>query len=451
MKHFNVNKSRIITCALLLFFTLHSLDADAQRRRIRVRSSLPTDTLSAFSRAYLDSLQIYRDSLDHALRVNDSLRTALAQEAGKATSYSRMTMPLTFYHDVAGRQLSLSQTSDNEDYSATVDRLLLDAYLNRPDLVADSEKQLNAMRGNVPKQEGPVRQESQFTEDAPVTTPDVGLDIVAPVDMVVEKPNFWTRKGDYSLQFIQNFVSKNWYKGGESNYSMIAAAILEANYDNKQKVKWDNKLELKLGLQTSPGDTIHQFKTSEDLIRLTSKLGLQATKRWYYTVQMIGYTQFVRGYKSNDKMVYSDFLSPANINLSLGMDYKVEWLKKHLTGTINISPLAYNFRYVGRLGLAARYGLKESHHTLHDFGSTFTADLQWKFTDNIIWKTRLYGYTTYKRVEVEWENTLNLQINRYIATKLFLYPRFDDGAVRDAKHGYLQFKEYLSLGFSYTY
>ena len=30
---------------------------------------------------------------------------------------------------------------------------------------------------------------------------------------------------------------------------MVASAIIQANYNNKQKVKWDNKLELKLGFQ----------------------------------------------------------------------------------------------------------------------------------------------------------------------------------------------------------
>ena len=46
--------------------------------------------------------------------------------------------------------------------------------------------------------------------------------------------------GEYYLQMLQNYVSSNWYKGGESNYSMVASAIMQANYNNKQKVKFDN-------------------------------------------------------------------------------------------------------------------------------------------------------------------------------------------------------------------
>ena len=232
---------------------------------------------------------------------------------------------------------------------------------------------------------------------------------------------------------------------------MIASATLEANYDDKGKWKWDNKLEMKLGFQTSKADSIHHLKTSEDLLRLTSKVGLQATKNWYYTLNVVASTQFMRGYKNNDTFTYSDFISPFKLNVSLGMNYQVEWLNKKLTGNILLSPLAYNFVYVDRLALSKKNGLKEGHHALHDLGSTFEVNLLWKFSDNISWKTRMYGFTTYKRAELEWENEFTFKFNKYISSKLFLYPRFDDSTPRDADHGYWQFKEYFSLGFNYTF
>ena len=283
----------------------------------------------------------------------------------------------------------------------------------------------------------------------------------APVTVVVKKPNFWTYKGDGYLQFLQNYVSGNWYKGGESNYSMLSSLTLEANYDNKSKWKWDNKLEMKLGFQTSRSDSINRFKANEDLIRLTSKLGLQATKHWYYTLQLLAYTQFTRGLKSNDRRTYSDFMSPFNLNVGLGMDYKLEWLNKKLTGTVNISPLAVNYRYVDRRifrkndtenqWFPSRHGLEDQRHSLTDFGSQFTIDLLWKIAENIKWKTRMYGFTSYKRVQYEWENTFTFQFNKYISSNIFVYPRFDDNTARDGHHGYWQFKEYVSIGFNYSF
>lgn len=232
---------------------------------------------------------------------------------------------------------------------------------------------------------------------------------------------------------------------------MVGNIVFEFNYNNKSRFKWDNKLETKLGFQTSNGDTLHAYKTSEDLIRYTSKVGLQAANKWYYTLQMIATTQFTKGYKENDPEVYSDFMAPLNINLSLGMDYQVDTKNHCLTGNIHLAPLAYNFRYVRDKSLAPRFGIDENEHVKNDFGSEFVCDLKWKILSNFSWQARLYGYTTYQRTEFEWENTFTFNFNRYISTKIFVYPRFDDGASRSASHSYWQFKEFASVGFSYEF
>lgn len=63
----------------------------------------------------------------------------------------------------------------------------------------------------------------------------------------------------------------------------------------------------------------------------------------------------------------------------------------------------------------------------------------------------MYGYTTYERAELEWENTFTFQFNKWISTNVFVYPRFDDSRAKDDHHGYLQLKEYASLGFAYSF
>ena len=166
---------------------------------------------------------------------------------------------------------------------------------------------------------------------------------------------------------------------------------------------------------------------------------------------MVAQTQFAHGYKSNDKMVYSDFFSPFNLNISVGMDYTVDWLNHKLKGSAHLAPLAFNWKYVGRENLATRYGLKEGQHGMTDYGSECTFDLTWQVMENLKWKTRLWGYTTYKRAEIEWENTITFQFNRYISSNIFLYPRFDDGAQRKDDQSYWQFKEFMSIGFSYSF
>ena len=375
--------------------------------------------------------------------------------------YYKLFTPLTFYHSVAGSQLAMNtETNPQDDVAEAVDGALMKVYLNRPDLVEVTEteqEKSGTLRQDII--ETPMTQQVSMVQQA-AAVPDAllsGMPQADPVEVAVEKPKFWTYKGDGYLQFMQNYVSGNWYKGGESNYAAVGSVTLEANYDNKSKWKWDNKLEMKLGFQTSRSDSLHKFKANEDLLRLTSKVGLQAAKRWYYTLQMLAYTQFTQGFKANDEKTYSDFLSPLNVSVGLGMDYKVECFDKKLTGTINISPFAFNYRYVdrtyfdGKTWFPSRYGIDPEKHHLSDFGSQLTASLEWKMNDVVTWKTRLYGFTSYHRAELEWENTFELKVSKYITANLFLFPRFDDSNVWDEDLGYWQFKEYSSLGFSYNF
>lgn len=409
------------------------------------RSVANVDTMPKVVRQYQDSLMSYKAKLD-SLQNIDNQNNAL---------FSRLFLPVTYYNDVSHNALSLNQ---NGIGNYNLNTALMNLYLTRPDLVAGTEDELKKIGATPAQIEAAKNTKVELVEkkaEKPVEPEP------APVEVVVKKPNFWAFKGDGYLQFLQNYVSGNWYKGGESNYSMLSSLTLEANYDNKSKWKWDNKLEMKLGFQTSRSDSVNRFKANEDLIRLTSKVGLQATKHWYYTLQLLAYTQFTRGLKSNDRRTYSDFMSPFNLNLGLGMDYKVEWLNKKLTGTVNISPLAVNYRYVDRRifrkndtenqWFPSRHGLDDQKHSLTDFGSQFTIDLLWKIAENIKWKTRMYGFTSYKRVQYEWENTFTFQFNKYISSNIFVYPRFDDNTARDDHHGYWQFKEYVSIGFNYSF
>ena len=378
--------------------------------------------------------------------------TASGQNTPTATSgqYSPLFLPFTYYGSVAHEALSL----DGEP--SEMSNALLDLYLRRPDLVQTTDAALrNELTTAAEQAEAPTPVLPPPAEEAAPIEPEAPK-----ADVEVKKPNFWTFKGDGFLQFLQNYVSGNWYKGGESNYSMLSSLTLEANYNNKSKWKWDNKLEMKLGFQTSPSDSVNKFKPNEDLIRLTSKVGLQATKHWYYTLQLLAYTQFTRGLKANDTRTYSDFMSPFNLNVGIGMDYKMEWFNKKLTGTVNISPLAVNYRYVDRTifmngdtqqWFPSRHGLEADRHSLVDLGSQFTVDFTWKMAENISWKSRMYGFTSYKRVEYEWENTFSFQFNKYISSKLFIHPRFDDNRQRDDHHGYWMFKEFLSIGFNYAF
>lgn len=414
-----------ILCLVLLL----AISANAQSSR---RAGGLRDT--TIIRSYMDSLSVARSKT-----LGD---TAQSYANGNLRYSPRMFGPATYYHDIVRDAFTPGLRMEPVSLS------LLSIYMSRPDLISNTQTAMDEARGDVMEPENPIVSKPSIAEPE-LEMPAENVDV--PVDVLVIKPRFWTYKGDYALQFMQNYVSDNWYKGGESNYAALGAVTMEANFNNRDKVKWDNKLELKLGMQSSRSDSLRNWLTTEDLIRLTSKYGLQATKKWYYTLQLIAQTQFTRGLKTNDPKLYSHFLAPGTLNLSLGMDYNVDWINHHLKGTFHLAPLAYNMRYTRLLELSEHLGIDSGKHFLHDLGSLFTIDLTWEINESLRWKTRMYGYTTYKRVEYEWENTFVFQFNKWISAQLFVYPRFDDNVERGISHGYWQFKEFASIGFQYVF
>ena len=182
---------------------------------------------------------------------------------------------------------------------------------------------------------------------------------------------------------------------------------------------------------------------------MTNKFGLQATKRWYYTLTLQSWTQFYPGYKKNDPKVYSDFMSPFESLLTIGMDYKLNI--KNFNISASLSPLASKFKYVDRSAIAPSFGINDGGKTNFDYGSNITINYTWAICKNISWKGRIYYFTDYSNSQIEWENTFNLKINKFLSTKLFVYPRFDDSVNKKDSHSYFQLNETLSIGFDYTF
>lgn len=262
----------------------------------------------------------------------------------------------------------------------------------------------------------------------------------------VNKPNFWKLQGSGSIQFSQNFISKNWYKGGESSNSILSYLMFNANYNDKSKIEFDNRLEAKVGFMTVPSDTLHKYNINSDLLRFTTKLGLKAFSRWYYTISAEFNTQFFQSYKINSDVRVSSFMAPANLIFNIGMDYKLS--KEKIELSTLFSPLTYNFRYVGDpLVDETQFGLAEGKNVLNSFGSTFQLNMKWTIIPSIIWESRFNYFTSYHKIETEWENTFNFILNRYLSAKMFVHARYFD---MEAEHR-IQWNELFSFGINYNW
>lgn len=412
---------------------------------------------NAIMTAYSDSLAAVVERYSH----DDEPRPA----ASFNPCYFRLFAPVTLYSSVVSDAMAVNYNAEeaetdvlvpipnkgvigtDEEINASIDKALMDVYLQEPLAVRYTESQVRGrsvfkkeVTGKLPRRERMTDLIGESRAGDPSVNPE----------LIVKKPNFWTKSGNAYLQFTQNYISSNWYKGGESNNTLLSGLVLESNYNDRQKVQWDNKLEWKLGFLSSRSDTLHKYKTNTDLIRLTSKLGLQAVKNWYYTVQAEFYTQFFASYKSNNPTVVSNFLSPGYLKLDLGMDYKRS--TKTFEVSAVIAPLSYKLTYVRDDDVdETQFGVDEGKKLKNDLGSNVQVTSAWKIIPEVKWESRISYFTTYEKSQAEWENTFNFNLNKYLATKLFVHARFDDSAKKKEGHSYFQLTELLSFGLSYNW
>ncbi|MDO4951614.1 MAG: DUF3078 domain-containing protein [Bacteroidales bacterium] len=446
------NSPRYIIIAFII--SLLSIAVSAQRKRNVPPALTPEQTaFSHIAQQYADSLTALRikfDSLTAATDVNSNENLLINPY------YYRLFVNPMLYRSSLKQAMDIRLADDsntgalasssNLKLNSSINDFFLNLYTQHPNMVRLTDADL--------EKEGGVRTDINKKLDYKATVSDKVKKqelegVVEPVVAISRKPNFWTFGGKLKLQLMQNYISDNWYKGGSSSNSMIYNSTFWANYNNKQKVQWDNKLEMNLGFQTNKDDTHHSFKTNTDLLRMTNKLGIRASGHWYYTVSLQSWTQFYRKYANNSDYIYSDFMSPFESLLSVGMDYKQN--RKNYNLTVVLAPLSYDFIFVGRHDLTSRYGVPGRHHSYEKIGSNVTCNIDWKICKELTWTSRLFCFTNYKSVVAEWENTFNFKINKFLSSTLYLYPRFDDAYHSDKSHARIQFKEYLSMGLDWSF
>lgn len=329
-----------------------------------------------------------------------------------------------------------------------INRQLLDFYVNYPELVKKNETSLDSL--DFLSYEDMT---SAYREDNIISLIDnnAGIGEMSESELLVLRPNFWTSGGSGYLQFSQNYISDNWYKGGESTKSLLSGFTWQIKYDDKMKTQFEGKVEWKLGFITAPSDTVHSYKANNDLLRLTSKLGYKAIQNWYYTLSAEFQTQFFSNYATNSDDLVSALLSPATLNIGLGMDYKfVKDGKVNLSVLLN--PINYTLYSIRNDKLdPTKFNIKEGHKRENEIGSRVNATLTWKIIPSLLWESKFSYTTNYEKVFSEWENTFTFVLNKYLSTKLFLHGRFDDGVSKEPDESYFQFQELFSFGVNYTW
>lgn len=386
--------------------------------------------------------------------------------------YYKLFLPLTYFNSSIEQYSTVDKVQNDgtsesdlmrsllpidEQTFTTKDRIdtqvngaLLSAYVNDPAKVLFTEDEINkggTFEDRLEEQQEDLAKVTAEILDVKVVPQEVTEDAVAEIT----KPNWWKFTGNGSFQMSQNYISDNWYKGGESNVAEIATLQLKADYNDNEKVQWENMLDAKLGVASSPSDQYHDYLVNTDLLRLYSKFGVQAAKHWYYTIAGEAKTQFMESYGSNSQDMKAAFLAPLDVNVSLGMDYKLE--KPNFKFSVMIAPITWTMRYIGNDGVSHKsYGLDEDKNTRHNIGSEILPTFTWNIAKNITWESRLDYLTSYTWTRIDWENTFNFAVNKYLSTKFYVHARMDDSAEpRSGSRGDIQVNELFSFGINYTW
>ena len=416
-----------------------------------------------FADSIADIRKIFDSALDSIIARYDTLTVDLNDIDGierTNPTFIKLYMRPTLYRSALsasyGKDIKFGDRTTDTQMNAdakrqkVIDGMLLQLYRDNPSLVWATEDEI--------RKETTLSDEDKFNHMSGITLTAIPP-IVMPENVTgdlktkVVKPNYWRTYANLGVNYTQNFFSDNWHSGGEDTKNMLIEVDFKLKYDDKKKVQFENILEAKLGFYTAPSDTVHNIKTNQDLLRFTTKLNYKGMKDFYYTIQGQVWTQSLPFYDTNQTEYRSNFMAPFNANFSFGIDYKPNLSKGTLS--VYLAPLsAYNYRFVRYGDLAHKhYGIRKGRHHFEDFGTKLEVNGSFQIFKNFAWKTRFYYYTTYARVEHDWENTFRLTINKYLSASVFVHTRFDDKARSQysSKYGYWQIYEKMMLGFTYSW
>ncbi len=289
----------------------------------------------------------------------------------------------------------------------------------------------------------------------------------------------WKTSGTIGITFSQYYFS-NWAKGG--NNSLAANSIL--SYDvNYRAVDtsyiWSNNIVMGYGtIYVSELGT----RKADDRCEINSKYGYRSIENLYYSALFSFKSQFFKGYNyPNDSVVVSNFLAPAYIIASLGMDYKpVSFL------SIYLSPFTGKYIIVNdqRLANQGAYGVKPAIYDVEsgeilslgekkllNFGAYFIANFDYNIIENVNLKSKLELFNNYtasvskdrNKIIVNSENMLNMKVNTFITANVFLnlvydyqnlvpqYETIENIKTEVGQAPRLQIKENFGLGFSFRF
>ena len=270
----------------------------------------------------------------------------------------------------------------------------------------------------------------------------------------------WVIGGDGHLGFSQTYL-ENWEKGGQSAIASLVVLKGYANYKRADgKIKWENSGELRNGWVKNGGE-IKGLQKNDDKFEITSRFGVSAFKKWYYSSEFNFNTQFFNGYvypKKEHPDPISGFLAPSRLFFKVGMEYKPS-----KDFSLLLSPLTLKNVYVRDTARydQTKFGIDANENSFWEPGLNADIYFRKSIKDNISYETKYKMFINYKRpfqkFDLNWENNISVKLNEFINMRFLLNLIYDDDVkfpvyeneVKIGETTKLQIKEFFSIGFTY--
>jgi hypothetical protein len=297
-----------------------------------------------------------------------------------------------------------------------------------------------------------------------VVSHGVGSKLIIPKLKNVKKVQMiipiWKFDGLADVRFNQGYISPSWAEGGESSIAALSILKYSADYTYGKIRNFDTDIEYRLGYLKA-GE--NELQKNDDKFEINVKYGKSAFNNWYYSGVLNFKTQFLKGYDySNDTTIkVSQFLSPAYLVFSLGLDYK-----PNNELTILFSPVTSKFTIVADTIKydQTRFGVGQDEFIRKELGAYIKAIYKIKIRDYLTLENKVNFFTNYadnpQNIDVDLEVDLVVSLTDYIKMSInahFIYdddvdiPVMDDAGVQVGTTKGGQFKELFGIGFSYAF
>jgi hypothetical protein len=305
------------------------------------------------------------------------------------------------------------------------------------------------------------RYKPKETKEFDFRTLEENITSLKPVGKSYEVETPWIIGGEGNVGFTQTYLS-NWKKGGQSAIASLIVMKGFANYKRADGIiKWDNSGEFRNGWIRQGGKE-EQIQKNDDKFEITSRFGVSAYKKWYYSAEFNFETQFFRGFeypREEDETPISAFMAPSRMFFKVGMEYK-----PNKEFSLLLSPVTVKNVYVRDTSLIdqTKFGIDANKKSFWEPGLNTDIYLKKSITKDITYETKYKMFINYKapfeKHDINWENTFVMKLNNYINMRLLvhliydddvLFPVYDNNDVVIGEKSKLQVKEFFSIGFTY--